>query len=194
METKTGGGSTITQQLGKQLFPRENYSRQPIKFAIRKFREWVIAVKLEKSFAKEEIVALYLNKFDFLNNGDGILTASRVYFNASPIDLKVEEAAMSAAMAKNPSAYNPKRFEERAFGRRNLVLGKMKELEKRAKCIQGEVCTAETALFRITDGGEIEMDEFCTVYSERSDYKENEIWRYHIVGKEERRGRPDDPK
>ena len=126
---ETGGGSTISQQLGKQLFPRENYSRQPIKFAIRKFREWVIAVKLEKSFAKEEIVALYLNKFDFLNNGDGILTASRVYFNTSPMDLKVEEAAMLAAMAKNPSAYNPKRFEERALGRRNLVLGKMKDLE-----------------------------------------------------------------
>ena len=126
---ETGGGSTLTQQLGKQLFPREDYSRKPIKFAIRKFREWVIAIKLEKSFAKEEIIALYLNKFDFLNNGDGILTASRVYFNTSPKELKVEEAAMLAAMAKNPSAYNPKRFEDRAFNRRNLVIGKMKELK-----------------------------------------------------------------
>ncbi len=125
----TGGGSTITQQLGKQLFPRESYTRRPIKFAIRKFREWVIAVKLEKSFAKEEIIALYLNKFDFLNNGDGILTASRVYFNTTPDELNVEEAAMLAAMAKNPSAYNPKRFEERAISRRNLVISKMKSLE-----------------------------------------------------------------
>ncbi len=127
---ETGGGSTITQQLGKQLFPRgESYHRKPIKFAVRKFREWVIAVKLEKSFAKEEIIALYLNKFDFLNNGDGILTASRVYFNATPNELKIEEAAMLAAMAKNPSAYNPRRFEERALFRRNLVINKMKSLE-----------------------------------------------------------------
>lgn len=125
----TGGGSTITQQLGKQLFPRENYQGKPIKFAMRKFKEWVIAIKLEKSFSKNEIIALYLNKFDFLNNGDGILTASRVYFNTTPSELQVEEAAMLAAMAKNPSAYNPRRFEENALARRNLVLGKMKTLD-----------------------------------------------------------------
>ena len=63
---ETGGGSTLTQQLGKQLFPREDYSRKPIKFAIRKFREWVIAVKLERSYTKEEIITMYLNKFEFI--------------------------------------------------------------------------------------------------------------------------------
>ena len=122
----TGGGSTITQQLAKNLFPRETYTN-PFKFAIRKFREWVIAIKLEKSFTKQEIIALYLNKYDFLYSAVGIESAARVYFNTTPQDLKPEEAAMLAAMAKNPNLYNFKRFPEQATERRNVVLNMMKK-------------------------------------------------------------------
>jgi len=122
----TGGGSTITQQLAKNLFPRETY-RNPIKFAIRKFREWVIAIKLEKSFTKEEIIAMYLNKYDFLYSAVGIESAARVYFNTTPATLRPEQAAVLAAMAKNPNLYNYKRHPEPALKRRNLVLSMMKD-------------------------------------------------------------------
>lgn len=126
MGRETGGGSTITQQLGKLLFPREEY-HNPVKFAIRKFREWVIAVKLEKTFTKEEILTLYLNKYDFIYNASGVESASYVYFNKPPARLNIEEAAVLAALAKNPSLYNPLRFEDNALKRRNLILDKMKE-------------------------------------------------------------------
>lgn len=122
----TGGGSTITQQLAKNLFPRETY-KNPMLFAVRKFREWVIAIKLEKSFTKEEIIAMYLNKYDFLYSAVGIESAARVYFNTTPNALKPEQAAMLAAMAKNPNLYNFKRNPEIAEKRRNLVLTMMKE-------------------------------------------------------------------
>lgn len=123
----TGGGSTLTQQLAKNLFPREEYNN-PISFAVRKFREWVIAVKLEKTFTKEEILALYLNKLSFVNNAEGIQTASRVYFNKSAGELELQEAAMLAGMAKNPSLYNPRRFgEKNTLPRRNVVLDKMRQ-------------------------------------------------------------------
>lgn len=122
-----GGGSTITQQLGKLLFPRETYRTFSFKFAIRKFREWVIAIKLEKTFTKEEIIALYLNKYDFIYNASGVESASYVYFNKPPYRLNIEEAAVLAALAKNPSLYNPMRFEENARNRRDLILNKMKE-------------------------------------------------------------------
>lgn len=122
----TGGGSTITQQLAKNLFPRETY-KNPLLFAVRKFREWVIAIKLEKSFTKQEIIALYLNKYDFLYSAVGIESAARVYFNTTPQALKPEQAAMLAAMAKNPNLYNFKRNPEIAEERRNVVLRKMKD-------------------------------------------------------------------
>ncbi|MFA5816503.1 MAG: transglycosylase domain-containing protein [Bacteroidales bacterium] len=123
----TGGGSTITQQLAKNLFPREDY-HNPISFAVRKFREWVIAVKLEKTFTKEEILALYLNKLSFVNNAEGIQTASWVYFNKDASQLEIHEAAMLAGMAKNPSLYNPVRFGlKNTLPRRNTVLDKMKD-------------------------------------------------------------------
>ncbi|MCX6226928.1 MAG: transglycosylase domain-containing protein, partial [Bacteroidia bacterium] len=122
----TGGGSTITQQLAKNLFPRED-SLSTIGFAVRKFREWVIAVKLEKTFTKEEILALYLNKLSFVNNAEGIQTASWVYFNKDASQLEIHEAAMLAGMAKNPSLYNPLRFGlKNTLPRRNTVLDKMK--------------------------------------------------------------------
>jgi penicillin-binding protein 1A len=121
----TGGGSTITQQLAKMLFPRENLNRFSLIF--RKFKEWVIAVKLEKNYTKDEIIAMYLNKFDFINNAVGIRSASAVYFSTTPDSLKYEEAAMLVGMAKNPSLFNPIRHPKRALERRNTVLAQMEK-------------------------------------------------------------------
>ncbi|MCC6253266.1 MAG: PBP1A family penicillin-binding protein [Bacteroidia bacterium] len=119
----SGGGSTITQQLAKMLFPRENLNK--IQLVIRKFKEWIIAVKLEKNYTKNEIIAMYLNKFDFINNAVGIKSAARIYFDTTPDSLKIEEAAVLVGMAKNPSLYNPKRKPENALKRRNVVLNQM---------------------------------------------------------------------
>ncbi len=121
---KKGGGSTISQQLAKMLFPRENFSN-PIKKIIRKLREWVMAIKLEKRYTKEEIITLYLNKFDFLYLAVGIKSAAKVYFSTTPDSLKIEQAAMLVGMCKNPSLYNPIRRPEQTLQRRNVVLMQM---------------------------------------------------------------------
>ncbi|MCF8371305.1 MAG: transglycosylase domain-containing protein [Bacteroidales bacterium] len=118
-----GGGSTITQQLAKMLFPRDDLNF--IELIIRKLREWVIAVKLERSYTKDEIITLYLNKFDFNNLAVGIKTASRVYFKSTPDSLKIQEAAMLVGMAKNPSLFNPLRRPDTTLHRRNVVLAQM---------------------------------------------------------------------
>lgn len=118
-----GGGSTISQQLAKLLFPRE--SNSGIKLVIRKFREWVIAVKLERSYTKNEIIAMYLNKFEFIDNAFGIETASQTYFNIPQDSLQLHQAAVLVGMLKNPYYYNPRRFTERSKHRRNVVLGQM---------------------------------------------------------------------
>jgi penicillin-binding protein 1A len=123
--SSSGGGSTLTQQLAKMLFPREDLSG--FKLILRKMKEWVIAVKLEKEYTKEEIVALYLNKFDYVNNAVGIKSAAQIYFNTTPDSLKIEQAAMLVGMAKNPSYFNPNRFHDRAEGRRNTVLAQMQK-------------------------------------------------------------------
>ncbi len=125
---RKGGGSTITQQLAKMLFPREEFSNIFSKI-IRKFREWVMAVKLEKRYTKEEIITMYFNKFDFLNLAVGIKSAAKVYFNSEPDSLKIEQAAMLVGMAKNPSLYNPLRREDLTKQRRNIVLNQMKKYE-----------------------------------------------------------------
>ncbi|MDE5419250.1 transglycosylase domain-containing protein [Labilibaculum sp. DW002] len=119
-----GGGSTISQQLAKMLFPRESFS-QKLDIVFRKFREWVISVKLERSYTKEEIMTMYFNKFDFLNLAVGIKSASNVYFNTTPDSLKIHEAAMLVGMAKNPSYFNPLRRAELTLNRRNVVLSQM---------------------------------------------------------------------
>ena len=121
-----GGGSTLSQQLAKQLFT-ENVARNTLQRLFQKPIEWVIAVKLERYYTKEEILSMYLNKFDFLNNAVGIKTAAHTYFNREPKDLKIEEAATLVGMCKNPSLYNPVRFNERSRGRRNVVLGQMRK-------------------------------------------------------------------
>jgi penicillin-binding protein 1A len=121
--SSSGGGSTITQQLAKMLFPREDLSK--VGLIIRKFKEWIIAVKLEKEYTKEEIIAMYLNKFDYVNNAVGIKSAAQIYFNTTPDSLRIEQAAMLVGMAKNPAYFNPNRFHDRAEGRRNTVLQQM---------------------------------------------------------------------
>ena len=119
--TSAGGGSTITQQLAKMLFPREaNMSTFSLVF--RKFREWVIAVRLEKSYTKEEILTMYLNKYDFLNLAVGINSAAEIYFNTSVDSLRLEQSAMLVGMAKNSSYFNPLRRPELTQQRRNVVL------------------------------------------------------------------------
>lgn len=121
----SGGGSTITQQLAKQLYsPRANNIWER---ALQKPIEWVIAAKLERFYTKEEIITLYLNQFDFLYQAVGIESAAHTYFGSSPKELKTEEAALLVGMAKNPSLYNPKRFPERSQARRNVVLDLMEE-------------------------------------------------------------------
>lgn len=125
MQKNAGGGSTITQQLAKQFYSptadnvMERLLQKPI--------EWVIAVKLERYYTKEEILTMYLNKFDFLNNAVGIKTAAGTYFSKDPKDLSIEEAATLIGMCKNPSLYNPRRFNERTRGRRNVVLDQMRK-------------------------------------------------------------------
>jgi penicillin-binding protein 1A len=119
----SGGGSTISQQLAKMLFPRENLNT--LGLVLRKFKEWIIAVRLEKEYTKQEIITMYLNKFDFVNNAVGIKSAAKVYFGTIPDSLNIEQAAMLVGMAKNPSLFNPNRFAERAKGRRNTVLQQM---------------------------------------------------------------------
>lgn len=122
-DKSSGGGSTITQQLAKQLYSQP--SRNIFKRAMQKPIEWMIAIKLERFYTKEEIMAMYLNRFDFLNNAVGIKTASNVYFGKEPADLKCEEAAMLVGMLKNPSYFNPLRHPERTRDRRNVVLDQM---------------------------------------------------------------------
>lgn len=125
-DTNSGGGSTITQQLAKMLFPRENLENK-FQLIFRKFKEWVIAVKIEKSYTKNEILTMYLNKYDFLNLAVGIKSAASVYFNTSPDSLKIEQSAMLVGMAKNSSLFNPVRRPELTLARRNVVLSQMKK-------------------------------------------------------------------
>ena len=122
---RAGGGSTLTQQLAKQLWsPRAN---NIIERAMQKPIEWIIATKLERLYSKDEIILMYLNQFDFLYNAVGIQSASQVYFSTTPANLKIEESAMLVGMCKNPSLYNPVRHPVRATNRRNTVLSQMEK-------------------------------------------------------------------
>lgn len=125
-DSNSGGGSTISQQLAKMLFPRDNLQNK-FQLIFRKFKEWVIAVKLEKSYTKEEILTMYLNKYDFLNLAVGIKSAAAIYFNTTPDSLRIEQAAMLVGMAKNSSLYNPVRRPELTLKRRNVVLFQMEK-------------------------------------------------------------------
>lgn len=122
---KGGGGSTLTQQLAKMLF------NEPAKNILERLRqklgEWIIATRIEKNYTKEEIIAMYFNQYDFLNNAVGINSAARVYFNKKPLDLNIEEAAMLVGMAKNSSLFNPIRRPDTVLHRREVVLYQMKK-------------------------------------------------------------------
>ncbi|MCQ2369592.1 MAG: transglycosylase domain-containing protein [Paludibacteraceae bacterium] len=120
---QAGGGSTITQQLAKQLY--SPHAESVIERAMQKPIEWVIAAKLERYYTKEEIIAMYLNQFDFLNNAVGIKSAAQVYFSTTPDKLNIEQSAMLVGMCKNPSYFNPNRHKERTEERRNTVLNLM---------------------------------------------------------------------
>jgi penicillin-binding protein 1A len=123
---KKGGGSTITQQLAKNLFPRGENLSTP-KLVLRKFQEWITATKLEHNYSKEEIVAMYLNTVAFGHNAFGIRSAAKTFFDKTPKDLNIEECALMAGVVNAPTRYSPVRNPERALGRRNLVLKKMAE-------------------------------------------------------------------
>ena len=118
-----GGGSTITQQLAKQLYSGTAHS--VMERVLQKPIEWVIAVRLERNYTKDEIIAMYLNYFDFLHNAVGIKTASNTYFSKEPKDLSVTESAVLVGLCKNPSFYNPVRYPDRSLERRNVVLHQM---------------------------------------------------------------------
>ncbi len=122
-QKNSGGGSTITQQLAKMLFDTREGLWGGI--VVRKMAEWMIAVKLERHYTKEEILAMYLNKFDFINGAVGVKMASSVYFNTSADSLKIEQAATLVGMAKNPALFNPIKRPDTTMHRRNVVLGQM---------------------------------------------------------------------
>jgi penicillin-binding protein 1A len=123
-----GGGSTITQQLAKNLFPRET-DRTFIGIIFAKLKEWVVAIKLERNYSKDEIIAMYLNTVDFGNMSHGIKSAAKTYFDKAPHELTTEESALLIGMLKAPTKYNPKRNPENALNRRNTVLGQMNKYD-----------------------------------------------------------------
>ncbi|MBI3501920.1 MAG: transglycosylase domain-containing protein [Bacteroidetes bacterium] len=123
-EESSGGGSTLSQQLAKMLFPREK-NQSKIKLVARKIKEWIIAARLEKQYTKEEILTMYINKFDFINLAVGIKSASKIYFNTTPDSLKTEQAAMLVGMCKNPALFNPQRRADTTLQRRNVVMAQM---------------------------------------------------------------------
>jgi penicillin-binding protein 1A len=129
MGQNTGGGSTITQQLAKQLYPRDTIRTsalmKKIKLGVSKFKEWQTAVKLERSYTKEEIITMYLNKFNFSYNAIGIKSAARVYFNTTPDSLNIQQSAVLIGMLKASTRYNPVRDSIRMIQRRNVVISQM---------------------------------------------------------------------
>lgn len=127
-DSDSGGGSTLTQQLAKNMFPREDLSK--IEVVFRKVKEWIIATKLERNYTKEEIIALYLNTVDFGNQAFGIKSASKIFFDSTTDSLKVEEAAVLVGVLKGPSFYNPIRNYDRSLNRRNVVLSQMLKYNK----------------------------------------------------------------
>lgn len=125
--SSSGGGSTITQQLAKNLFPRER--KRSLGLVYSKFKEWIVAVKLEHNYSKEEIITMYFNTVDFGSNAFGIKTAAKTFFNKPPSELSVSESAMLVGLLKAPTTYNPVRNPEKALQRRNTVLSQLKHYD-----------------------------------------------------------------
>ncbi|NVO08450.1 MAG: transglycosylase domain-containing protein [Bacteroidales bacterium] len=131
---EAGGGSTITQQLAKNLFPRDTiyhsfFISKLAHLSIAKFKEWITAVKLEKNYTKDEILAMYLNIVEFGGNSYGIKSAAKTFFNTTPDSIKVEQAAVLIGLVNAPSRYSPVRNPERSLERRNFVLSQMYKYE-----------------------------------------------------------------
>lgn len=129
-DQSSGGGSTITQQLSKLLFKRPKTHglsklQRVLTLVKVKLKEWIVAVKLERQYSKEEILIMYLNKFEFINGAHGIQAASQTYFNKNQDSLNINEAALLVGMLQNPSLYNPVRFPEKSMDRRNVVLSQL---------------------------------------------------------------------
>ncbi|WP_294788676.1 transglycosylase domain-containing protein [Prevotella sp.] len=179
-QTSAGGGSTITQQLAKQLY--SDAAGSTLERLLQKPIEWVIAVKLERNYTKEEIIALYLNYFDFLHNAVGIKTASTTYFYKDPKDLTLEEAATLIGLCKNPSLFNPVRYPERCLERRNVVLDQMRKAGYITDEQYEKSCTLPIALnFHRNDhkdGTAPYLREFLRVYmsAERPDRSKYPSW------------------
>lgn len=179
-QTSAGGGSTITQQLAKQLYSET--AKSTLQRVLQKPIEWVIAVKLERNYTKEEIIALYLNYFDFLHNAVGIKTASNTYFNKEPKDLTVEEAATLIGLCKNPSLFNPVRYPERCRERRNVVLDQMRKAGYLTDSQYDEYAAKDLTLdFHRTDhkdGTAPYLREFLRIYmtAERPDISKYPSW------------------
>ena len=176
-QVNAGGGSTITQQLAKQLYSGKAHST--LERLFQKPIEWVIAIKLERNYTKEEIIALYLNYFDFLHNAVGIKTAANTYFNKEPKNLSLLESATLVGLCKNPSLFNPVRYPERCTERRNVVL---QQMEKAGYISHGqfESLTAEPLVLNFhrtdhKDGSATYFREFLRQYMmakrpDRADY------------------------
>ena len=174
-----GGGSTITQQLAKQLFSETAHST--MERALQKPIEWVIAVKLEKNYTKDEIITMYLNYFDFLHNAVGIKTAANTYFSKEPSELTITESATLVGLCKNPSYFNPVRYPERSLERRNVVLGQMLKADYLTQEEYDSCCQVPLNLkFHVADHNDGEATyfrDFLRRYMmakkpERSDYPE----------------------
>ena len=149
---KKGGGSTITQQLAKNLFPRgENLSTPQL--VLRKFQEWITATKLEHNYSKEEIIAMYLNTVSYGHNAFGIRSAAKTIFDKSPKDMNIEECALMAGVVNAPSRFSPVRNTERSMARRNLVLKKMAEngFITQAECDSISLIPIDMSHFNVMD-------------------------------------------
>ena len=149
---KKGGGSTITQQLAKNLFPRgENLSTPQL--VLRKFQEWITATKLEHNYSKEEIIAMYLNTVSYGHNAFGIRSAAKTFFDKSPKDMNIEECALMAGVVNAPSRFSPVRNTERSMARRNLVLKKMAEngFITQAECDSISLIPIDMSHFNVMD-------------------------------------------
>lgn len=143
-QKNAGGGSTISQQLAKQLYSPAVDNK--LERVLQKPIEWVIATRLERYYTKDEIITMYLNKFDFLYNAVGVKTAAYTYFGKDPKDLKDEESAMLVGMCKNPAYYNPIRYKDRAISRRNVVLDQMRKAGYLTTAVSDSLKTTDLVL------------------------------------------------
>ncbi|WP_347173129.1 transglycosylase domain-containing protein [Polaribacter uvawellassae] len=161
---KGGGASTITQQLAKNLFTKRASSNS-FKRIAQKLKEWVVSIKLERQYTKQEIIAMYLNTQGFLFNASGIRSASRIYFGKEPMDLKVEESAILAAMLKNPRQFNPNRSisRDKSFNRRNVVF---KQMEKNGFLTTQEKDSLQKLPLEINYTPESHSDGYATYFRE----------------------------